>query len=280
MPQNQSALTTASHSIEPSRRTVLAGAAWSMPIVATAATLPSAAASANCPTGTFTVQFTTGQGTGNPITLRATSPSTAEVFTVRITSTLDAGTTVTQSNANYNLTQLSSGWNGGYANDGSQDYVFNDFGRRGALVLNQRKSGTTAASAPGTDGQQLRFDFFDSAGARIDPTNVQFDIFDISSTDSTPAWRATYWDAVGFSRAPSAITTTPGKDAGVGAGTIRSPFGRSTGLLPTTAGPWSDQFTFATFPSGSYMRYTQLGGRQGWHFISVSGLRFDALVPC
>ncbi|PPF84889.1 hypothetical protein C5E07_05145 [Pseudoclavibacter sp. RFBJ3] len=212
--------------------------------------------------------------------LQATSPDTAEVYTVRITSALDAGTIDTQNGMSFNMSQTASGWNGGAANDGSQDYVFTNFGPTDALVLSQRKSGTTAPSGTSVDGQQLTFEFFDSAGATVTPTDVQFDIFDISSGDSSPAWRATYWDAVGFSVPPTSIIPTPGSDQGTGAGTIGSPFARSVGTLSTGATAWNDRFIFAAFPSGSSLRYTQLGGRQGWHFISISGLRFDAQVAC
>ncbi|PPG28628.1 hypothetical protein C5E10_13655 [Pseudoclavibacter sp. RFBG4] len=280
MPQRLTQLESREARSGVSRRTIVAGAAWTAPVIAATIAVPSAAASDNCPTGTFTTQFTTGQGAGNPIILQATSPDTAEIYTVRITSVLDAGTTATQNGSTFNMSQSASGWNGGWAADGSEDYIFNDFGQAGALVLNQRKTGTTSPSGTGADGQQLTFEFFDSTGRTVSPSNVQFDIFDISSGANLPAWRPHYWDAVGFSVPPTSIVSAPGGDTGMGSGTIANPFGRSVGTLSTGSGPWRDQFSFASFPSGSTMRYTQLDGRQGWHFVSISGLRFDAQVSC
>ncbi|MCJ1688586.1 hypothetical protein [Rathayibacter sp. VKM Ac-2927] len=63
---------------------------------------------------------------------------------------------------------------------------------------------------------------------------------------------------------------------GEGAGTNIDPFRRATGSEYTTSTTRSDTFHFGVFPSGSTLTYTQHDGRQGWHFISLTDLRFAA----
>ncbi|NYF13498.1 hypothetical protein HDC34_001792 [Pseudoclavibacter sp. JAI123] len=263
------------------RRTLVAGAAWSIPVMAVATAVPLAAASA-CPTAEFDAAFVTNSDSGSVKVLNATSPDTADTYTVRITSTLAPGTTTTQNGQSYNFSQNGSGWNGDFADDGSGDYTYSGFGPAGAIVLNQRKEGTTAPIGPGTDSQTLTFEFFDASGAAISATNVAIDIFDITSVE-VPAWRASYWDAVGFSVTPASIVSEPTLDQGAGTGTLADPFRRSGGLFPTNPmeqAQYQDEFRFDSFPNGSTMDYTSFNGNQGWHFIAVSSIRFTAQIAC
>lgn len=261
------------------RRTLLKAAAWSVPVMSLAVATPLAAASqALCDTD-FAVQFTVGPGGASPATLTATSPDSAEVYTVQISSALGANTTTTQAGASYNFSQNGSGWNGGTDPIGNTDYVFTGFGPAGALVLSQRVQGSNAPIGPGADSQQLTFTFTSSLGTVVNPTDFQIQVFDISSATAN-IWRSNYWDTVGFSVAPDTITHAPLRDPGLGAGTLADPFRRTGGNIQTGQGPFVDTFQFASFPSSSTMTYSQAAGRQGWHFIAISGISFTAPAGC
>ncbi|PPF79669.1 hypothetical protein C5E07_18810 [Pseudoclavibacter sp. RFBJ3] len=236
------------------------------------------AAASNLPC-TATATATAVTVAGDPSEWVATVPGSAITYTVRAVSTLGPGTITTQNDISHNLTDDSSGWNGGGADDGSEDYQFDDFGAAGSLVLNQRAEGTTAPASTFVPTQTLTFEFVDSTGAAFTPTNFELTVFDISSVANS-GWRATYWDAVGFSVAPQSITPTE-LAAGVGAGTLADPFHREGDDEATPEGSdFFDVFRFATFPTGSTMLYTQNGENQGWQFISIAGLKFDVEVPC
>jgi dipeptidyl aminopeptidase/acylaminoacyl peptidase len=235
-----------------SRRSLTTTALWTVPVVAIATGAPLAAAStAPC---TSVTQFAATNASGNPAVLGATSAS-GRTSTIRITSTLAAGTT------------------GGVPSE----YSFSGFGPAGALVLNQRREGDLAVlPTPGSDAQTLTFEFRDADGALFDPVDFQLTVFDITSNTDANSWVPTYWDAVGFSTEPTSIATS-GSLPGAGAGTLADPFRRATGNEYTTAGVTrSDTFHFGVFPSGSTLTYTQHDGRQGWHFVSLTDLRFGA----
>lgn len=264
---------TASPAAGPSRRTLTSSAMWTLPVIAVAASAPSAAASAApC---TSVTQFSAGNSGGNPALLTATSP-TGGTSTIRITSVLGAGTTDTTNGTSYNMNVDGSGWAGNAPGGVASEYAFSGFGPAGAIVLNQRREGPiTETPDAGSDSQTLTFEFRDAAGALFDPVDFQLTIFDITSNTDTGSWLPNYWDAVGFSTAPTSVSSN-GSSAGVGAGTTADPYRRATSSEYTTSTPRSDTFHFGVFPSGSTLTYTQHDGRQGWHFISLTDLRFGA----
>lgn len=258
-----------------SRRALTSSAVWTVPVIAIAAAAPMAAASTAAPCTSVT-EFSANNSGGNPAILTATS-GTGTVSTIRITSVLAAGTTDTPANGqSYNMSTNGSGWAGNAYNGVNSEYAFSGFGPAGAIVLNQRREGpVTAPAGPGSDAQTLVFEFFDAAGAPFDPVDFQLTVFDITSNTDTTSWIPNYWDAVAFSTAPATISAN-GSSVGVGAGTSADPFRRATGSEYTTSTPRSDTFHFGVFPSGSTLTYTQHDGRQGWHFISLTDLRFGA----
>ncbi|WP_146077829.1 hypothetical protein [Pseudoclavibacter sp. AY1F1] len=204
---------------------------------------------------------------------------------------VDSGTETSQANAKYggpfdfNMGVSGSGWNGGYADDGSQDFPFSGFGENGALTLNQRVKGSSAPASGAVPLQTLTFTFQDPSGATFNPTNFEITVFDISSGNVlNPApgltgWRGSYRDAVGFSTPPTSITNGGSALPGAGSGTLADPYHRATAdeATPGTL-DFADTFSFASFPSGSTMNYTQVGGTQGWQFISISQIKFDVTV--
>lgn len=257
-----------------SRRSLTTTALWTVPVVAIATGAPLAAAStAPC---TSVTQFAATNASGNPAVLGATSAS-GRTSTIRITSTLAAGTTDLSGGTRYNMSQNGSGWAGNAPGGVPSEYSFSGFGPAGALVLNQRREGDLAVlPTPGSDAQTLTFEFRDADGALFDPVDFQLTVFDITSNTDANSWVPTYWDAVGFSTEPTSIATS-GSLPGAGAGTLADPFRRATGNEYTTAGVTrSDTFHFGVFPSGSTLTYTQHDGRQGWHFVSLTDLRFGA----
>ncbi|ROQ15563.1 hypothetical protein EDF54_0427 [Rathayibacter sp. PhB93] len=270
-----------SDSSGPSRRTVTAGAMWSIPVVSAAVAAPLAAASTlPC---TSTAMFTQSSMSLNPLTLTATSP-TGTSTSVRITSVLAADTTTTPTtdSRSFNLTQDGTVWFAGgstdFANEGPLDYY-----EPGVLLLNQRRAGQVSTSdvripevpTPGSDSQTLIFEFFDVDGKPFDPTDVQLTFLNITSrADDDLYWALRFWTSVGFSVAPTSITTRGGA-AGVGAGTVADPFRRATKNEPARPlAPRFDVFTFASLPSGSALTYSQFGGYQGWHNSAITGLGF------
>ncbi|GAA2899067.1 hypothetical protein [Microbacterium esteraromaticum] len=255
---------------EVSRRTVVRGFAWSVPILAAAAAAPAWAVS-GC--RTFTTSFTTSSTVQNPTRLPATDGT--RNLTVELTAVSGANTTVTQNGQTFNMTRSASGWNGGWSDDSAGDWVFTDFGPAGSIVLNQRST-TDASNQPiGSPTQTVTLTFLDGS-TPVSVSNLRIDVYDITSAN-TPRWRDSYWDAVGFNIAPSSILPAPGKDQGLGAGTIADPFRRSTAGLSTGTGPYQDRFTFTTVPSsGLQLRYTSHQQKSGWQFISIAGITFDA----
>ncbi|MCJ1702438.1 MULTISPECIES: hypothetical protein [unclassified Rathayibacter] len=271
-----------SDSSGPSRRSVTASAMWSIPVVGAAVAAPLAAASTlPC---TSTTLFTQSSMSLNPLTLTATSP-TGTSTSVRITSVLAADTTTTPTTdpRSFNLTQDGTAWYAGgtfqFANE-----VPLSFYEPGLLLLNQRRAGRVSTTTenvpevptPGSDSQTLIFEFFDADGNSFDPTDVQLTVLNISS-DATSLglyWALKSWSTVGFSVAPTSISSRGGA-AGVGAGTIADPFRRATaGERAVPLAPRYDTFTFRSFPSGSSLVYSQFGGFQGWHSSAITGLGF------
>lgn len=192
----------------------------------------------------------------------------------------------------HNLKTTNSGWTGGQADNGDWDWVASGFAppeNTGAIVLNQRVAGMTESpwlpTSTGTDRQTLTFEF-QKDGVEFDPSGLSLDIFDITSAKPTPSsvaertfWRGTYWDAVGFSVTPTSIESTGGLyGTGAGAGTLTQPYRREGENQPTNSASGlhvMDRFEFDSFPSGTQMEFTNHGGTQGWHFISLAGLKFD-----
>ena len=265
-----------SSSVGVPRRSVSAAAAWSVPVAAAVFAAPLAAASTAVPCTSTAAFVPSGAGsTGGDTAVLQSVSSSGAVSTVRITSVLAPDTTTTTRGVSYNLSQGGSGWAGTSIGRVVVEQSFSGFGPAGALVLNQRRSGPLSeVPTPGSDAQTLTFQFFDAQGALFDPVDVRLEIFDITSVRST-SWLSSYWDAVGFSVAPTSIEKDV-QSAGVGAGTIADPYRRATETEPTTEVQRTDVFSFDVLPSGSTMTYTQHDGQQGWHFIALSGLSFRA----
>ncbi|ROQ15562.1 hypothetical protein EDF54_0426 [Rathayibacter sp. PhB93] len=272
-----------SDSSGPSRRSVTAGAMWSIPVVSAAVAAPLAAASTvPC---TSTTMFTQSVVSAtNPLTLSATSP-TGTTSTIRITSILAADTTTTPTtdSRSFNLTQNGTVWYAGGTPQLAIEAPLDFFGP-GLLILNQRRAGRVSTPTetvpevptPGSDSQTLIFEFFDADGKPFDPTDVQLTFLNILSDAASTGlyWALKSWTTVGFSVAPTSISSRGG-NAGVGAGTIADPFRRATAderSLPRT--PRYDTFSFRSLPSGSSLVYSQFGGLQGWHNSAITGLGF------
>lgn len=268
----------------PSRRALLQTAAWTAPTIAFAAAAPTASASTP-PCTPVQVQLIATATSTNPLLLTAVGPN-GEIYTVSIQSTTTSNTITGETDATgihqeFNLTQGSSGWAGNLV---AGDQVVTGFGDPGAIVLNQRAqySGGTSTSGgvplAGEVSQTLTFTFRKGSTV-INPVDVSFTIFDISSVQGSH-WRGNYWDTVGFSVAPASVNSAT--NPGVGSGTISDPFHRATGNegTGTSPVPFSDGFTFDSFPSGTQMVYAQLAGRQGWQFISISGITFTTEENC
>ncbi|NQX15572.1 hypothetical protein [Rathayibacter sp. VKM Ac-2857] len=257
----------------PSRRTVTTAAAWSAPVAAAVISAPLAAASTAVPCYSAVNFRRTSNTGGSTAVLQAVSPSGA-VSTVRITSVLAPGTTTETQGTSYNLTQAGMGWGGRTTDGAAAEESYSYWGAK-ALVLNQRRAGPiTELPSPGSDAQTLTFQFFDPQGRVFDPIGFELEIVDLTSQERR-VWTPTHWDTVGFSVAPTSIAKD-GLVDGVGAGTIADPYRRATGEAPTTSFSKTDIFSFDAFPSGSTLTYTQHEGRQGWHAIFLTGLRFRA----
>ncbi|ROQ15544.1 hypothetical protein EDF54_0407 [Rathayibacter sp. PhB93] len=262
----------------PSRRTVSAAAVWSAPVAAAVIAAPLAAASTAVLCESAVAFRRTSNTGGDTAVLLAPAPSGA-VSTVRITSVLAPGTTTTTQGQSYNLSQSGFGWQGRVGSTAleSREERFSGSAPRGALGLNQRREGPiTTLPSPGSDSQTLTFQFLDPQGQVFDPVDLQLEFFDFTSL-SRQAWVPTHWDAMGFSVAPTAIVQD-GLYAGTGAGTLADPYRREGDNLPTVDVFKKDVFSFASFPSGSTLTYTQHDGRQGWHSVFLTGLSFRSAV--
>ncbi|MCJ1683758.1 hypothetical protein [Rathayibacter sp. VKM Ac-2928] len=252
-----------------------AAAAWSAPVAAAVISAPLAAASTAVLCDSEVDFRRTRNAGGDTATLLAVSP-TGAVSTVRIATVVAPNTTTGTQGTSYNLTQSDQGWGGG-TRDGVNTEVMFTYGVGGALVLNQRRAGPIGElPSPGVDSQTLTFQFFDPQGNLFDPVGLQLEFIDITSQKRVP-WPQTHWDALGFSVAPTAIQRD-GISEGVGAGTIADPYRRATEDETTLPFLRSDGFSFDAFPSGSTLTYTQHDGRQGWHSIYLSALRFRSDV--
>ncbi|MCJ1689376.1 hypothetical protein [Rathayibacter sp. VKM Ac-2927] len=263
----------------PTRRTVAASAAWSVPVVSAAVAAPLAAAS---PAPCFgTTVFPPTSVASDPTVLTAISPGGA-VSTVRITSVLAPGTATGSQGRSFNLTGEGSVWIGEEAGPPPGETVARAgapgaFGP-GTLLLNQRRAGAlTETPSPGPDSQTLTFRFFGADGRPFDPLDVRLTFQNITSlADSSLPWVASWWTTVGFSLAPASISAQ-GPDAGVGTGTVADPFRRSTSFEPVLVNdPRFDTFVFDVLPSGSTLTVSQHDGQQGWHAIALTALRFRA----
>ena len=254
-----------------SRRSVVRGMAWSVPVLALATAAPAQALS-GCTT--FTTSLTSSSAVQNPMMLAASDGTSS--LSVRVSSVLGANTTVSQNGQTFNMTRSGSGWRGGFAGDGSRDSVFSNFGPAGAIILNQRSTASSSNLPLGSPTQTLTFTVLDGA-TPLAVQNLRLTVFDISSASGQAGgWRGVYWDAVGFGITPTDISSAAGKDQGAGTGSIGDPFRRSSGSLATGTGPYSDTFTFASVPSsGLQMRYSSYQSRSGWQFISIAGITFD-----
>lgn len=272
-----------------SRRTVVKGAAWSVPVIAAAVAAPAAAASGiECEPLVLTIPPTAQEVGTTSLTL--TQVANGDTYAITISSTLGADTVTGQSTPNqpgtpiedFNLSTAGYGWAGGPWPDGSADGIFADFtpGGSGAIVINQRSMTDPepeGTGAFGVDVQTLTFTFTRN-GVPFDPTALSFEVFDITSAVGT-SWRNHYWDTVGFSIPPGSVQLVmapPGYGPGVGAGTFADPYRRVSGNQQTfPVSPTIDRFTFASFPSGSQMQYSNWEFRGGWHYIAISGLTFQ-----
>ncbi|ROS28334.1 hypothetical protein EDF22_0056 [Rathayibacter sp. PhB127] len=262
----------------PSRRTVSAAAVWSAPVAAAVIAAPLAAAStaALCDSA---VAFRRTSNTGGDTAVLLAPSSSGAVSTVRITSVLAPGTTTTTQGQSFNLTQSGLGWGAvtGETDLESTEVQYSGTAPRRALVLNQRREGpATTLPSPGSDSQTLTFQFFDPQGRLFDPVDLQFEFYDFTSQDRQ-AWQPDHWDAMGFSVAPTTIVQD-GLFAGTGAGTLADPYRRVEGDVSTIAYFKNDVFVFDVFPSGSTLTYTQHEGRQGWHGVFLTDLRFRSAV--
>ncbi|NRG40650.1 hypothetical protein HRK28_06910 [Rathayibacter sp. VKM Ac-2835] len=261
-----------SGSTGPTRRSLTAGAVWSIPVVSAAVAAPLAAASpATCRS---TVVFPPAEPSVRPPVLRAVAPSGA-ISSVRIASDLSPGTTSLTQGQDFNL-----GWDGGrWTSSGDPsavaEVVVRDY-PAGSLMLNQRRAGPiTEDPEPGSDRQTLTFTFTGADGRMFDPTDVELSIQNITSgaTPRSP-WLTNWWSTVGFSVEPGYISTQSGQSA-IGLGTVDKPFRRATPQeRPGPGAAFVDTFTFRSFPSGSTLSFSQYAGVQGWHAIALSGLSF------
>lgn len=280
------------------RRTVVRGAAWTVPVIAVAAAAPLAAASAPnpCVPVSFIIKPENSQAPADQTVVLSSSDSAGNVYSVTISSVATSTTAIGQSNPSvpytaFNMNTSGNGWNGTSRTDGSRDYIYTGFAPSagaGAIVLNQRAAVSpepTGTEPLGLDEQTLTF-MFTKNGVVFDPVSLSLDIFDITSVSragsaapGTGAWREGYWDAVGFSTKPATIvyTGTVATYSGAGAGTFADPYRRAGENQLTLGGGnvVSDSFTFASFPSGTTMKYLNYGNERGWHFISISGLSFQ-----
>lgn len=298
-----------------SRRTLVRGAAWSVPVIAAATVVPQSVASGAslCEP----VEFTIGSGQpapGDNFLEFAAQDEQGNNYTIAISSEIGASTTVGQKRdpipnypeipyVSYNMNTSGDGWQGTEADDGRWDNVFSGFAPdgAGAIVLNQRASVSPEPNGHvpnGSDIQTLTLEFTKN-GQVFNPANLVLDIFDITSVHQAPrpntnpgdgspwhpasgplGWRQNYWDAVGFGIAPTVIEytgTVAEYGQGAGSGTHSDPYRRREPLQPTQRSETvSDRFTFSSFPSGTTMTFTNFNNERGWHFISISGIRFDA----
>ena len=306
----------------PTRRAVLASAAWATPVIAMTAAAPLASASAPAVSAAGSCRSTVSYAAAPSDSLRAFSDplmltalsATGARSTVRVLSstTVDTETRGRSGSpdgrtAGFNmLTQdgaTAAAWAGLSFSDRGSEVILHGFAPMGTLMLNQRGYGiisnrdavltyTTASGAvfpvngSGIDVQTLTFEFLDAQGVPFDPVDLQLTIHDITSHDDS-AWVARFWDTVGFSTAPTSITATGPNSQGVGAGTTADPYRRASGeddtpngLLTTdgSAGTFADRFTFASFPSGSTLTYSQHDRRRGWHAIALGELSFRSAV--
>ncbi|QHF23192.1 hypothetical protein GTU73_03670 [Rathayibacter sp. VKM Ac-2804] len=256
----------------PTRRTIAASAAWSIPVVSAAVAAPLAAASpATCRS---TTMFSPSKAASTPTVLTAVSP-TGVASTVRITSVLAPGTTTETEGRSFDLTRDGTVWAAVGGPRSAEEVLFAEF-EPGPLLLNQRRAGAiTETPPPGSDAQTLTFEFLDSAGRSFDPLDVRLEIQNITSyvLPGYP-WVLSRWTTVGFSVAPASISSRGG-DAGAGSGVMDDPFRRATSSAPPPQRDHLvDTFTFGVFPSGSTLTYGQHEGHQGWHASALSALSF------
>ncbi|NRG40654.1 hypothetical protein HRK28_06930 [Rathayibacter sp. VKM Ac-2835] len=256
----------------PSRRAVMGSAAWGIPVVAAAMAAPSASASpVSCRS---TTMFTTSAIASNPTVLTAVSPA-GVVSTVRITSHLTPATTTETEGQSFNRTRDTVVWDGFVQRTRSYEAQARRGWEPGSFVLNQRRGGPVSETpTPGPPSQTLALQFFDASGRSFAPLDVRLTISDITSASPpSGAWFTSHWDTVGFSSAPTSISSEGG-DAGTGAGTLADPFRRATGGEPSGGTPRLDTFAFDVLASGSVLVCSQHEGRQGWQSLALSALSF------
>ncbi|QHC60045.1 hypothetical protein [Rathayibacter sp. VKM Ac-2760] len=256
----------------PTRRSLAASAAWSLPVVSAAVAAPLAAASpVSC---LSTTMFTPTSVASNPTVLTALS-STGVLSTVRISSVLAPGTTTETRGQDFDLTRDGSRWASNGDPSAVGEVVLRDY-PDGSLMLNQRRAGPIEEEpSPGSDLQTLTFEFLGADGRPFDPTDVRLTIQNITSfAVPNDPWLVDWWSTVGFSVPPASISAMPGHP-GAGAGTVADPFRRDASTdLGIFGGALVDTFIFRTFPSGSTLAFSQHQGQQGWHAIALSALSF------
>lgn len=313
-----------------SRRTLMKGVAWSVPVITFAAAAPAFAAS-GCqpepvtvsPAGGATVTAITAGGVtiGQQFVITSQTAGGQAMYYRVTVKTAGSPDTVFQNPASepdaphdaFNMTIGNSGINGGRVNDGSGDSVFSSFSPNdiNTLVLNQRgmesggSGGDEQDAVYASPSQAVTFTFEQSISQGgpwtvFNPDTAEIRVFDISSATDATSNRDTYWDAVGFSTAPTSIVIPTTAQAGfpvvsaadapgTGAGTTADPYHRTssnayTGAFPTPGVQltyYEDDFLFNSgFPSGSTMTYSSHDNRGGWQFISILAVTFTTTTAC
>lgn len=277
------------------RRTLAKGVAWATPVVTIAQTAPMFAASGvyNC-TGSTTT-WTANSTSGTQTAVISATGGTCQLK-VTMSSTMVSGCATTR-----NMTVGTQGlWTGGpnSPNNCSNGTTFTAAPSNALILNNTFCTCSTSCNGPNCGGvfqpvcascggeqaaQDIRFAFTTLAGAPLTSlTSLALAVYDISSNIDTnlPArWTGNYYDAVGFSVAPTSITRDT-QNAGTGTGSLTDPFRRSTQSYPTSAGPWTDTFNFASIAGNTLtMRYSNYGtSAYGTQAIAVTG--FSLKMPC
>lgn len=228
-----------------SRRTLARGAAWSLPIVASAAVVPAYALSPGCFLQTWAATISGAPGSRNMTTTVTKIIGTAETLTVTVSQSRSAGVgsyydpvnnltlkeTAPQAKSTTDFVGATVGQQVaatslGAAPKASQGnaYTIPGGSTSSVLTLNQ---GTDQATTPAVE--TLTWTFTDSTGKAVTPKNVSFNVYDVTQVSGASPESQNYTDQVTFSGATMTVTSQTGPTkATVGANSL-------TGTVPSAS---------------------------------------------
>lgn len=246
--------------IRPSRRTVVRGAAWSVPVVSMAATAPAFAAS-TCKDGDYEIRWASDYN------------ATTKVATANRISTSGSGTvgsaalTLTVTNK-FNGT-MQAGSTGGYSNLATSPGNIGGLGTRGLTIMQQ--STTRSLGTPRANQNQVVTLTFNRP-----VWNLKFTLTDIDSLSGQ------YQDRVWISGSPGSFTTASQATGSGTSGTPWSPTGTNIAQDPVTGGGGNVSLDYTDTPAASVYTITYWNDQNnnlssnGLQGVFVSNMTFSS----